>query len=440
MRVRQAPMLAHGVIALIIGLTPVWYRLPDAPPPFTQDYITGFAQFWMLILTLLIWALSGFNGLNTLLKNPITAAWLVLFLAIPLWMYLSQNWAFMRVDRPEIAAAMTLQFALIGLFVITILCLRPPLIWIIYGLAASLVINGLIGALQVAIQSSIGLDMIGEFTLDPQQLGTSVIQSGDTRWLRPYGLSPHPNIYAGFIAASTLISSRLLFTENTGGRLLGAGIVLFGFWMLLLTFSRGAWLGFTVGAVFLAILERRVIFPALRQRFFRLFIAAGILAGFVFIALYYPLILERTGTSQEATETRSLNDRAIYNEVAVNAIESYPLLGVGAGNFPWYASHYLFYETDLNMRGGHVHNIYLHIQSELGVVGTILFIAIGASGLTIVLQNQQYETTMRDKSVLLAGIIILPIIGIVDHYPWTLFHYGTFWWGILAACLVPSQA
>jgi hypothetical protein len=50
---------------------------------------------------------------------------------------------------------------------------------------------------------------------------------------------------------------------------------------------------------------------------------------------------------------------------------------------------------------------------------------------------------LRDESVwrsaLLAGFVALGIVGLFDHYPWTLLQFQVMWWGLLAACIRPAD-
>jgi O-antigen ligase len=72
----------------------------------------------------------------------------------------------------------------------------------------------------------------------------------------------------------------------------------------------------------------------------------------------------------------SIADRIVYTQIALDAIQTAPLQGIGAGNYPWYASDYLYYRTDYDLRGDNVHTVILAIASELGIVGTLLWLAL----------------------------------------------------------------
>jgi O-antigen ligase len=144
--------------------------------------------------------------------------------------------------------------------------------------------------------------------------------------------------------------------------------------------------------------------------------------------------------SEEHTETRSVNERIVLIEIASEVIKEYPLFGVGAGNFPWFASHYIYYETDYEMRGQDVHLVLLLIQAEYGIVGVWLTLTTLALGFVLALRKFPNDTNSIHRYALLSGVVALVVVGLVDHYPWTSFHIQILWWGGLATAATGHQA
>lgn len=472
-------MFRHIPIYLGMGVTfalaPVWYRFPGAPQPFTADYVTGFAVFIPIIGTIIGWIVLGLPGFRASRRDRKRGIWILLLLSLVLWMWLSTSWAFVGDQRPEVAVGTALQFSLAALFVVGVVCTAPPR-GVVIGLVIGLVVHGVLGGLQVAEQGSLGLWRLGEFDLNPQRSGVSVIQSGNVRWLRPYGLSSHSNIYAGFICVGVLATAGLILSSNRVLRWCGTFAFWFGLWILMLTFSRAAWLGFAVGAFGLFVIligygyfksvfftthpspfiERFLIGAGLRLapphtgkqdnisiiRHMVLTLAGAVVLVIAFFILYRPLLLARAGVGQsEYTETRSLEDRAIFNRIAMDAIRNHPTFGVGIGNYPWYASWYLFAKTNTGMRGDNVHNVYLFAFAELGVIGLGLVIALLVLGMWTALGGagdligRPYSSHQIDCYALLAGAVALTVIGFFDHYTWTLIHFQVLWWGLLAVAM-----
>jgi len=385
-----------------------------AAPPFSPDYVLGFFILLPLIATGIVWGINGFPRLRSAFN------WHVMLLGIlAAWSILSVSWAFWDADT---AAGTSIQWVVAVCFAIIISCAAPSPRFVAYALISGAILHGIIGGLQVAAQSDIGLSFIGEFSLDPQRAGASVIQSGEIRWLRPYGLASHPNVYAGYLVVGLLACSESIFSTGRQ-RYAGLAAAAFILWILLLTFSRGAWLGAAIGGLFILLQQGRALWQT-HRRILLLSMSLITTLGGAFFALYGPLILARAGVGTEATEVRSVADRTVYTEVALTAIQEHPLFGVGSGNFPWYASHYFFYRTDSERRGENVHNIYLTIQAELGIIGTVLFFAALIAGI------RRYKRQLA-TTTLLGAVFALLTIGIFDHYPVTIFNFQVLFWGLI---------
>jgi O-antigen ligase len=305
----------------------------------------------------------------------------------------------------------------------------------------------LIAGWQVAQQGQANLGFLGEFKMNPANSGVSVVQANGVRWLRPYGLLPHPNILAGHLAIGLLCAVTWIVASSQRTRWIGIGIFMFGLWILLLTFSRSAWGAFAGGAF--ALLPLIWSHLRLRERRWTFATAAllVIVLGMAFFILYRPFLAARTGEGNESIEQRSISDRAIYSDYAFRAIGESPLLGVGIGNFPWRASYYLSF-TDFDLRGQPVHQIFLSVWSELGLVGfalALLTLILGVEAALRAIRQGSSATspeTVSDsvrRAVLLCAIIVLMLIGLLDHYPWTLLHFQAAWWGLLAAAASPAN-
>lgn len=425
-----------GVLVTLF-LVPVWYRFPDAQPPFTGDYVIGFAITVPLLWTVFWWFVVGLPGFQVLRKDNLRAIWVIALLLLVVWMFVSSRWAYMREIRPELATGAALQFGLVALFVLCVVCAPPPPSWMLCVLAVGTVFHSLIGGLQVMMQASLGLEILGELVLDPQKSGVSVIQSGSTRWLRPYGLASHPNILAGYLVVGLLATSAFMLASRRRVRWVGTGAFLAILWVLFLSFSRSAWLGSIGGVLVFSVLA----YPRLRERAVRrhvlLTLAITVFLGLGFVVRYHPLLLARVGSGNEHTEVRSVNERIELANAARTAIERYPMQGVGAGNFPWFARDYFFYETDLGMRGDNVHNVFLSVWAELGLLGLGLFAATAGVGVTIGLRRVQTQPDRIYRYVLLSGFPALVAIGMFDHYPWSMMHFQVLWWTLLAASFAP---
>jgi hypothetical protein len=468
--------LIHIGILVTFFLIPLWLRIPNAPKSFTREYVLGFVWLIPLIFTLTIWVTSGFLGIKQVARSRRRSLFAFSLLGLALWANLSVLWAYMRDLRPEVTVGVAGQVGIMALFGVMVLATAPAPRRVALALMLGMIAYGIIGAWQVTIQDDIGLRFLGEFRLDRAQGGISVVQAGDVRWLRPYGLTPHPNVYAGYMLVGVLcavgwVLARIIPTPkspphkmergldtadslaslhihkmeqgldtadnfvspplNTVGRGLGGGVIimLFGLWVLFLTFSRSSWLGFALGLIaMLIMLTIRKMWTKRALRRGLLVGGAMVLLGGIFIALYHPFILARAGVTDEYVERRAVNERAIHLSVAYVAFEEEPIWGVGIGNFPWYSTYYLKYEMRLDMKGDNIHNIYLSALTELGIIGLILMLA----GLLVALIK---IPTDIHRLALWGGVLGLALVGLFDHYTWSMLAYGALWWGLMGAVL-----
>jgi O-antigen ligase len=446
-RIKSMPlMFTHAGILASFLLVPVWVRISREAAPIPSNlYATRFVLFIVLLWTIFWWFAARMPGFAELRREPMRALWAMLLLTLALLGFASNFWAFQRLNHPDVAETNALQFGAAALFALVVACASPPRRLIVTALVIGVLWNASLAVLQVANQGSSGLGVVGERVFEAERPGVSVVQAGDVRWIRPYGLLPHPNILAGYMAVSLLVCGAWAVSRRTLRWWVGTGVFLFGLFGLLLTFSRGAWAGFAVGAVVIGLMLLRG-----RVRLHRLeigiSIACALLVGVVFLLLFRPFILARSGVVTESIEQRSIAGRVVYVSFALRTITEFPLLGVGIGNFPWRASYYLM-DIPFDMRGDSAHNIYLSAWAELGTVGFILLLgAIVAGVLTFWKQTSPYtshearEGEFVERAVLFGGFVALCVIGIFDHYPWTLLHFQVLWWGGLAAAIGHSAA
>jgi hypothetical protein len=430
-----------GILATFF-LIPFWMRFPNSPTSFAALYSTGFMIFWFVLWTVGWWLATGLPGFRELRQDRLRSWWALLLVAMACWALLSWSWAYVRVIRPEVTIGAAMPFALAVLFGVAVACAAPSLRTILIVLAIGLLLNSVVAGWQVAKQGPITNGFLNEFNIDPARSGVSVVVADGIRWLRPYGFLPHPNILAGFLTVGLLATTALILGERGRLRWIGIGIFLVGLWALMLTFSRAAWLGFAAGGF--AMLP--ILWPQLRQRANRKAVVTlavlAIGAAGLFAAIYRPYLSARTGLDNEAVEQRSVVDRVIFTEMAFRAINESPILGVGIGNFPWKATHYLL-ETDFDTRGIPVHQVFLSAWSELGLVGLGLTTLMLIAGIEVVLRKMRVRGDPTDRpdehsdylarAAMLGGVIALMVIGLFDHYPWTLLHFQALWFGLLAA-------
>ena len=446
---------AHLSMCLTLFLTPMWLRLPDTLHVLPDIPVTRFAMLIPMLLALVFSVGTALRGINKFLRSALHMSWLSTLILLTVWAIFSQSWAMMSTFppdsanfRPEVARNAVQQLIAAIIFVIIVALNPPSLRWIIVTLSISLFANSIITITQAVIQHDIGLSMFGEFEFAVDQTGKSILTAGDLRWIRPYGLMPHPNHIGGYLAATWFASGVWLLSSKNLSRWLGTLLAAIGLYALLLTFSRGAWIGFaaTIPALIIPLWQwlkrnKQVL------NHFLLTIALLILTAGAFVIQYRPLVIARaaplTGTPTtmdavnageiQSTESRSLSDRRIFTELALRSIRENPLLGVGIGNTPWKISQYLM-ETDYDLRANYVHNTYLAVLADLGGIGLLLFLmALGIGLYTAIQKYWQQPTT--DRLALIALVLSLAVTGFFDYYQWALIQFQVLWWGCLAAAM-----
>lgn len=422
LRWRHLP--AQAGVLLTFALFPMWYRVTIyEPPPFglpADFYLSRFLLLYPMLFTILAWLLAVLPGFGTLRRNNTRALWAFFLLCLALWAYASTAWALMGGRFPELAASAAAGLGTSILFAIAAASVGPSPRSVMAVLIVGLAVNAVITIGQAANQSALGLIWLDEFPFGPGS-SAPVVQAGDWRWLRPWGLMPHPNMLAGgllfgvFMAGSALLSSRRWVRW-------GALIVLLpGVLALLLTFSRAAWIG-AAGGTF-AVLPLLRLYP-LKGRW-RVLTAAAI--GLIIVTVgfgvtFRPLLGARVGEGSENTELRSVSDRIVYTDFALRSIDERPLLGVGIANFPWRAQ-YFINDTFYDLSGDNVHHVVLLASSEVGLIGAGLWLAAQIAGLEAILRARASFMNDPARLGLLAWAFALILIGLFDHYPWSTLQF-----------------
>jgi O-antigen ligase len=469
-------LLIHLGILAAFALIPVWYRLPATPPLFPSLYVSRFLILLPMLWSIVWWLVLGLPGFNMLRQDTLRAGWALALLLLALWALASPLWAFQRIAHPDVGQSAALQFGVVALFAIVVACAAPPRRMIVGTLVVGVLWSSIITIGQVVNQGSIGLRALGEFPLGVNQPGIGYIQVGDARWLRPYGLLPHPNMLAGFFAIG-LLAATVWFTSRQR-LLVWAGILIFtlGLWGLLLTFSRGAWIGFAAGVFAILpllirdkaklvvhgpLLAKNITVPSVSLWFKKflshsrlpVLILVFLVVALPFALIFRPFLAARVGVGGESIELRSISDRVVFTTFAYDSIIERPIIGVGIGNFPWRASFYLA-NTNYDLRGDNVHQVLVSAWAELGLVGLVLLVAALVLGTEAVLKTftrgSRHEGAKGERAVrpsdngdtlariaLFGGFITLTALGLLDHYPWTIIQFQVAWWGLLAASLKP---
>ncbi|MBS0620517.1 MAG: O-antigen ligase family protein [Verrucomicrobia bacterium] len=231
-----------------------------------------------------------------------------------------------------------------------------------------------LGMAQYFAQGRMGLKWLGEENTSKFAFPVS---SGK-RWLfdswlgkesdagflfRAHGTFSHPNILGGFLVCTLLLTFYLTLTsEKKGMRLCLYGAALLQFFTLCITFSRAAFLALALGsALWLYLAVKKRLVP--RKRLLVL-AATFFFAASSCLVLFFAQFYSRGGiVNYNAITAHADTERVLYQKLAWEMFKENPLLGVGFNNYQ------LYIPADQPQLFAKVHNIYLLLLAETGLLG-----------------------------------------------------------------------
>ncbi|MCK9615216.1 MAG: O-antigen ligase family protein [Candidatus Omnitrophica bacterium] len=165
-------------------------------------------------------------------------------------------------------------------------------------------------------------------------------------------------------------------------------VCLLGFYCLIRTSSRGAWLGFLAGISFYFFVYNKKI-------------AIAIPVLVILLLIITPKGLDRvTGLFKQ--EKNTVWERTVLWKSAWGMIKERPVLGQGVNTFSEYFPKYKPADyPDLR----YAHNSYLQMWSEIGIVGLLLFLSIPLAILIRTLRGIKIKATKGPYGLMLLGLI-----------------------------------
>ena len=254
-----------------------------------------------------------------------------------------------------------------------------------YVIFFALFFEGIVAIGQFILQSSIGLTFLGERTFDTTT--TSIAHSSifGQQLLRSYGTFPHPNVVGAFFVIFALILYSLTLPKSL--KLNNFILTLITVISIFLTFSKSALVAiFFSSSAFINNIKK-----------LSAFITA--IVALIFALIFFIPSLEIT----------TISERLILAQASLEISAKNILFGVGPANFISEISKlYLFTVSETRLLQP-VHNVFLLILTENGLIGLALFTFL----LITVIKN-------IDNRFKLAIFISLLVFSLVDHFLWTL--------------------
>jgi O-antigen ligase len=411
----------------------------------------------LLILIFFLWLICVFLN-RQLPKGKIDRKKLPLFLLSVLFVLWAASSSFWAADK-LLAFYWTVKVAgVIALFWL-ILNLNLNFNYLALSFILGGVIQALLAAWQFINQQTFAFKWLGLVYHNMAEAGTSVVQTDWRRWLRAYGGLPHPNILGGFLLVAELLTISFylklyeklekLWTNEKKvefkkmvwpilGALTGFAIIFIG---LIFSFSRAAWLGlilaFILFYLYCFVQKNKSCLVSL----FKLNMVALLIFSSLFLIYQEPFLSRFQG--QQKLEQQSLTERTTYQKQSQNLREKHFWFGVGMGNYTLAVYQQInknyparFYQP--------VHNVYLLIWSELGLIGLALFLSIIFYSLFLILNSKFLISVKKNKINLwtlsyLAIFISFLVMMFFDHWLWS-SHFGVLlFWLILALSLKTKE-
>lgn len=278
----------------------------------------------------------------------------------------------------------------------------------------SITFESLISFLQYTHQSSLGglFYFLGERTFSAQTPGISNASINGQLILRPYGTFSHPNVLAAFLIV--YMTCLLIFSSKFS---LQKVFLFTGFFLgtvcLFLTLGRSAIIFWIICLIiFFAFTIFEKYKKTIANQLFIFVILITVIASiFIFVNLQKTLLFQRFSTTNTSDE--SLVQRGLLINESTQMFYKNPLLGVGINNF---LNNLKFIDPkDQLTLLQPVHNIFLLVLSETGIVGFCVFLYFFYNGFSIIFSNN-----FKKRIYFLMLLSTVVFLGMFDHYFLTL--------------------
>ena len=238
---------------------------------------------------------------------------------------------------------------------------------ILKGYLISSAVISIFGIIQYF--TKIGLDK--KFIYDPKYYSVPI---------RITSTLDNPNSLGAFLVLAIFPSIMLVFyAKSRREKWIYSIFSILIFANIMLSFSRNAWLAFGLGiAILFFIVNWKMVI-----------ITGAVLSSSIFI----PSIRNRLGDFSAISD----NERILMWKTAIKMIKDHPIVGVGNGNFVSLYDEYVTKYPELAYNHNKrfpSHNSYLKVQSELGILGIVVFVLII---LSVLIKIKKVIALMEDK-------------------------------------------
>lgn len=430
-----------------------------------------------LVLTILTWLYTALQHKVSILSiykiHPALKNFAIGFILLIFWSFVSITWA-SNVPIALFKSIKLFECFFLFSYIIQIVPRGTIIKHIFKPIILIGIIESLIGILQFIFQHSLGLLWLKESVIANDIPGVAKIVFAGEKYIRAYGTFPHPNILGGFLMFSLVITflctkHKLFHVEQSnkfnsfhkpsktqivprGTITLAHKISISEKWLilaisiqviaLLSTFSKSAILGLAIGIIFI---YRKLIAARIRN-------IKIVPRGTIIIASSCMILLALLSLSKldlKTYITQPITERAFYLNVSRGTILHNSLFGLGMGQFVLNISRYSK-ESVETWQFQPVHNVFLLIWSELGIIGLGLFTWMIWQLFHV--EQFTYATAkshIHNLQIVSRGTIYAPILKVVligqifialfDHYQWDIQQGQIVFWILISLIIMSAQ-
>jgi len=229
-------------------------------------------------------------------------------------------------------------------------------------------------------------------------MGSGWVDPSSNISIRVFSSFENPNLYAEYLIMVIPLTFARLISVGKRKKILYAIVVMTLLMSLILTFSRGGWLGlvFSIG-LFVLLLKKEWIIRLIP-------------VGFIGLLFLPSSIMMRIKSIGNLSDSSNFYRLQIW-ENSIDIIKDFFVTGVGLG-FESFRSISSLYIKDFSPY--HAHNTYLELMIEIGVLGLFLFIWL----LYKLLKDVRSQKNSKDKIytvALFSSIAGLFVHGVAEH-------------------------
>jgi putative inorganic carbon (hco3(-)) transporter len=255
---------------------------------------------------------------------------------------------------------------------------------------------------------------------------------------RVYSFLGNPNLLAGYLLPAVVFSAAAFFAwKRWLPKALAVVMWLANSVCLVLTFSRGGWIGFVMACfcfLLLCVHWYSVYLPRFWRRFALPLVLGGSAALVIVAVVAVAPIRDRVMSMFSGREDSSNNFRINVWMAVVQMIRDYPLLGIGPGNDAFKQIYPRYQITGFTALSAY--SIFLEVLVEAGVLGLLGFL-----WLLVVLFNQGWVQIQRlrrlaDREGFWLMATVATMVGMLCHglvdTVWYRPQISTLWWLMIA--------